>query len=593
MASIAPKKYTKEEVVIKRVNAELQDSIAPQTIETDFSYVKVNDKFYRTFFVNGYPRYVSTNWLQPLIDFNHELNISFFIYPSESAEVLDNIQRKIAELEATLSSNADTGKPVDPKITATLEDALNIQEELAKGIEKFFHLGLYMTLVGSTLAELNTTSKQLTTTLGSLLLATQPATLQMEDGFKTTLPYGLDRVQQTRNMDTTSLSSMFPFSSATLTQNKGVLYGINEQNASLVVFDRFSMENANEIVFGKSGSGKSYLIKLEILRTFMFGTEVIVIDPENEYELVAKALGGEYVAFSAESAVRINPFDLSGMHDDSTNELGEKILSLHALLKIAMGEISPVMDAILDRALIQTYEQKGITQDPTTQSKTPPIMQDLYDTLNTMKETEAKELALRLERFIRGSLAGFFNQQSNFNITNPLTVFSIRDVEDELRPLVMHIILDFIWTKVRKTLKKRLLIVDEAWLLMRYEDSASFIFGIAKRGRKYYLGLTTATQDVADFLSTQYGKAILSNASIQILLKQSTTEIDEVANIFYLSQNERQLLMSAEVGEGLFFAGQNHVAIRVVAASFEHQIITSKPEDVLKAKALLTTPEQA
>lgn len=584
--SIFSKKTSLSKVIDQKIpeqeGVEIADLIAPPSIEIDFNHIKMGETFFETFFATGYPRYVSINWLQPLIDFNHELNVSFFIYPKEAADILSDLQRKIAEMEATISSSVEKGQALNPSVTAAFEDALAVQESLAKGIERFFQFGLYMTLVGTNLKELSKVSRQMTSTLASLLLITKPATLQMDEGFKTTLPLGQDNVGITRNMDTTSLASMFPFSSATLTQSKGILYGINAQNESLVIFDRFSLENANEIVFGKSGSGKSYLIKLEILRTYMFGAEVIVIDPEDEYKQVALTLNGQYVIFSQNSPVKINPFDLSGVYEEGENELGLKILSLHALLKIALGEMTPSMDAILDRALVETYKRKGITQDPITQTKEPPIMEDLYNVLLEGIDANSQELALRLEKFIKGSLSGVFNEQSNFHINNQLTVFSLKQIEDDLRPIAMHIILDYVWTRVRKTLKKRLLIVDEAWYVMRYEDSASFIYGVAKRARKYYLGLTTATQDVADFLSTQYGKAILSNSSIQILLKQGASSIDEVAKTFYLSEGEKQMLLSAGIGEGLFFAGQNHVAIQVISAPFEHEIITSNPEERLK-----------
>ncbi|HEX8964920.1 MAG TPA: DUF87 domain-containing protein, partial [Patescibacteria group bacterium] len=526
-------------------------------------------------------------------DFENELNLSFFIYPEQASEVISSLQRKIAEMEATIASDTERGQVINPSVSAALEDALSLQDSLAKGIERFFQFGLYITISANSIKELQDETKKLTTTLASMLLAPKAATLQMEESFKTTLPMGSDRLYLTRNMDTTSLASTFPFSSATLTQNKGILYGINQKNSSLIIFDRFSLENANEIVFGKSGSGKSYLLKLEILRSYMFGADVIIIDPENEYQKVIETLNGEYVLFSQTSPVKINPFDLSGLYEEGENELGLKILSLRGLLKIALGTMTAAMDAILDKALVQTYASKGITQDPETQTKEPPMMQDLYVVLTKMLEPEAKELVLRLEKFITGSLAGIFNQQSNFNITNQLTVFSLRDIEDELRPIAMHIILDFIWTRVRKSLKKRLLIVDEAWYLMRYEDSASFMFGIAKRARKYYLGLTTASQDVEDFLATEYGRAILSNSSIQILLKQSTSSIPEITHTFNLSGGERQLLLSAGVGEGLFFAGQSHVAIKVVSAPFEHTIITSNPEELLAQKNITTSQENA
>ncbi len=571
----------------------LLDVIAPSSVEVDFKFVRIGNLFYRTFFVVGYPRYVSANWLQPLIDFDHSLDISMFIYPVMVDDVLSNLKRRIGEMEATIASDEENGKMVDPKVSSQLSDALALQQELAKGIERFFQFSLYITLSAPTVTELEEISRKLSTTLSSILLAIKTATLQMEAGFKTSLPIGQDRLFLVRNMDTSSLASTFPFTSATLTQDKGVMYGVNQQNGSLILFDRFSMENANEVVFGKSGSGKSFFIKLEIMRQFMFGTEVIIIDPEHEYGLLSQTLGGELIQFSTSSPITINPFDLTGKYEEGENELGLKILSLHGILKIMFGDIDPAMDAILDRALVETYNQKGITQDPATQLKEPPIMEDLYNTLLGMQEPQAQDLSLRLERYVKGSLNGLFNQQSNFDISNPLTIFSIQGLEDELRPIVMHIILDFVWTRVRKTLKKRLLIVDEAWIMMQYADSASFIYGVAKRARKYFLGLTTATQDVEDFLSSDYGKAILTNSSIQVLLKQSPSEINHVVETFFLSEGEKQLLLSAGVGQGIFFAGQNHVALQVVAAPFEHDIITSNPEEVMKQQQALAAQQQS
>ena len=558
------------------------DIIAPSSVEVDFRYIRVGDSFYTTLFIAGYPRYVSPGWLQPIIDYDHTLDISMFCYPTSSKDVLTDLKRKIGEMQATLSSDAEAGKVTDPTVEAALEDALGLQEELAKGIERFFQFGFYITVSALDLTELHQTVKELQTTLGSLLLAGKTATLQMEEGFKSTLPMGLDRLYVARNMDTSSLASTFPFTSAILTQNKGVMYGVNQQNGSLIIFDRFSLENANEVVLGKSGAGKSYAIKLEIARQFMLGAEVIVIDPEGEYETLTPALGGEIVDFSSNSEIKINPFDLSDVFEEGENELGLKILSLHGLLKLITGDLDAEHDAIMDRALIECYRQKGITTDPATQKKQPPLMEDLYKTLLGMENQPAKDLAYRLEKFIKGSAAGIFNQQSNFEINNPLTVFSIRNLEEELRPVAMHIILDFVWTKVKKTLKKRILILDEGWYMMKYQDSASFVYSIAKRARKYYLGMTTATQDVEDFLKNEYGKAVLTNSSIQILLKQGTAEVDMIANTFYLSEGEKALLLSSDVGEGLFFAGQNHVAMKVFAAPFEHELITSNPQELLK-----------
>lgn len=578
---------------IEKGMVSLPDVIAPSSVEVDFNFIRVGNRFYKTFFIVGYPRFVSPNWLSSLIDFNHSLNISMFVYPASSSDVLSDLRRKTAEMEATIASQIDQGLVVDATVQAALEDAQGLMEELAKGVERFFQMSLYITLYGDDLLELNAASKRLESTLSSLLIIPKTATLQMEEGFKSTLPLGIDNLFITRNMDTTSLASTFPFTSATLTQDRGIMYGLNQQNGSLIVFDRFTLENANEIVLGKSGSGKSFLIKLEAMRQFMFGTEVIIIDPEGEYEAIAENFAGEYVSFTANSPIKINPFDLSGLYQEGENELGLKILSLHGLLRIVMGELDANHDAILDRALVETYKQKGITADPSTQQKEPPLLEDLYKALLGMEDQTANDLALRLEKFIKGSLSGIFNQQSNFDIKNPFTVFSVKALEDELRPIAMHIILDFVWTKIRKDLKKRLLVLDEAWYLMRYEDSASFVYGIAKRARKYYLALTTATQDVQDFLSTDYGKAVLSNSSIQILLKQSPTEIDAISKIFYLSESEKNLLLSVNIGEGLFFVGLSHVVVKVVAAPFEKDLATTNPQDIKERLETASTDQNS
>lgn len=562
----------------------IQDIIAPAALEVDFDQIKIGTNYFRTLFVAGYPRYVEANWLSPLIEFDHTLDISMFCYPVEARGVLEELRRKIGEMEATIATDIQAGRVLDPAVQVALEDAKGLQEQLVKGAEKFFQLGLYITIPAETLDELEKVTKQVEATLGSLLIITKHATLQHEDGFKTTLPTGRDLLFVTRNMDTTSLATTFPFTTSELTQNKGIVYGINEHNGSLIIFDRFSLENANEVVFGTSGAGKSYLIKLEALRSLMFGTEIIVIDPEEEYKNLAAAIGGEYVSFSFKSKARLNPFDLAGVYTEGENELGLKILSLHGLFKVIFGGMTPTEDALLDRALILTYKSKGVTPDPATQKNEPPLLEDLYKVLLGMEEPETKTLADKLEKFIKGSLAGLFNQQSTVDIKNTFTVFGIRDLEDELRPIAMYIILDYIWTRVKRELKKRMLIVDEAWYMMKYPDSAIFLYSIAKRARKYYLGLTTVTQDIEDFLTSDYGKAILHNSALQVLMKQSAAAIDKIAEVFYLSEGEKHLLLAADIGEGLFFAGPNHVAIRVVAAPDEHILVTSKPEELLKMR---------
>lgn len=561
----------------------IKDIIAPSAIEVDFNHIKIGDKYFRTLFVSAYPRFVGANWLEPIINFDHSITISMFYYPVNARNVLDDLRRKIAEMEATINISKEKGKVVDPAVQAALEDAKSLQEQLVKGIERFFQFSLYITISANSLEELNNITYQVESTLGSLSLISKKTTLQMEEAFQTTVPICLDKLQIIRNMDTTSVATTFPFTSNELTANEGVLYGINKHNGSLVIFDRFSLENANTVIFAKSGAGKSYLVKLEALRSVLFGIDIIALDPENEFQRLCEAVGGEYINFSVNSKAKINPFDLP-LTSKSEDQLGLKILSLHSLLHIMLGDLNSAESAVLDRALVDVYRLKGITQDPSTQQLEPPLMEDLYKVLLAMDEPESKALANRMERYIKGSLAGIFDQRSNVNLNNSFSVFSIRNLEGILRPIAIFMILDFLWTKIKNNLKKRILILDEAWTLMRYPDSAMFVYSIAKRARKYYLGLTTVTQDVADFLNTDHGKAVVTNSSIQILLKQHPAAIGNIADVFYLSEGEKAFLLSARIGEGLFFAGTNHVAIQVKASQAEHALITTNPEEILRAQ---------
>ncbi len=560
------------------------DIIAPEAIEVDFTYQRINATYTRSLFISGYPRSVPANWLSPLINFPHSMDISMYIFPVDSAKILQDLRRKITEMEAELSSDLKSGKIGNIDTEIKLEDARLIQEQLAKGAERFFQFGLYITISAQSLEELDRVTKQVRSTLGSLLIVSKNATLQMEEGFKTTLPSGLDKLSYVRNMDTTSLATTFPFTSSELTMEQGIVYGINEHNDSLVIFDRFSMENANMVVFAKSGAGKSYAVKLEAYRQLMFGADIIILDPEREYEDLCKAVGGEYVNFGFDSPIKINPFDLSSVYEEGQNELGLKIISLHSLLRVMIGSLSPTEDAILDRAIVAAYKAKNITPEPATQSNEPPLLEDLYKALVGMETADSANLAARLEKFVKGSFRGIFDQKSNFNITNHFTVFSVKELEDELRPIAMFMILDFIWTRVKKDVRKRILIVDEAWYFMKHHDSGSFLHSLAKRARKYYLGITTITQDVEDFLGSEYGRAIVTNSSIQLLMKQSSASIPTLTQVFFLSEGERRLLMAADVGEGLFFAGQNHVAIRVIASDFEHDLITTNPMELERRK---------
>lgn len=568
-----PVQTTNASKILAKGTVSIKDIIAPSFVEVDFKNVQIDDKYFRTLFVVSYPRYVSPNWLYPLITFDHPLYISMFVYPSESNKILSDLKRKIAEMEATIETDIKSGKPVDPAVQVALDDALNLQAELAQGSERFFQYGLYITIPADTKEELDQVSKEVDSTLSSLLIVAKSATLEMEEGYKSTMPIFQDRLQVWRNMDTTSLATTFPFSTASLTANEGILYGVNQHDGSLVIFDRFTLESANSVILGKSGGGKSFLVKIEAMRLLMMGTEVIIIDPENEYEKICNELGGEFVSFAQTSPYKINPFELNRDNPDA-DELSNKILNLHSLMQVIMGELTPAQDALLDRALVLTFKQKGITQDPATFVNEPPLLEDLYKILLGMETTEAQDIAIRLEKFIRGSASGVFNQQSNFDIKNNFTVFGVRDLEDNLRPIAMYIVLDYIWNIVRRNPKRRILIVDEAWYLIRHKQSANYLFSFAKRARKYKLGLTTITQDVEDFLGVEEGRAILTNSSLQILLKQSTAAVDKIADIFNLTGGEKHFLLSSGVGEGLFFAGQSHVAIKVVASDEEFRLIT-------------------
>jgi len=564
---------------------DIQDAIAPGAVETDFSYIVIDGWYYRTIFISGYPRFVGANWLSSIINFDHSLDISMFYYPIKSKDILDDLRRKITEFETQRSIDKEKGRIPDAAITAALEDAQSLQDQLVKGSEKFFQISFYLTIPAQTLEELNFVTADLMQSLATLLLIPKIASLQMEDAFLSCIPQGLDKLMVTRNMDTTSIATTFPFTSSMLSSDEGIMYGINKLNNSLVIFDRFSMPNSNSIVFATSGSGKSYLVKLEALRYLVQGVEIIIIDPEAEYKNLCKMVGGNFISFSSRSPNKLNPFDLSLSVEENEDVLDSKITIIHALIKLMVGELSATEDALLDRALTEAYRIKGITKDPETQVRNePPLMEDLYKILQGSNEADARVLTDKLERYVKGSLSGIFNSQSNISIDSKITVFSVQDLEDVLKPLAFFLILDFIWTKVKKDLKKRILIVEEAWYLMQREDSAKFLYGLVKRARKYFLGVTCITQDVDDFLKTPQGLAIITNSSIVILLKQVDASIESVGKVFNLSEGEKRRLLSAGVGEGIFFAGRNHVWIQVKASEAEHKMITTNPEEILKAR---------
>lgn len=560
---------------------DVKDIIAPSAIEVNFNNMIIGNKYFRSYFAIGFPTFVTASWLSPLINFEYPIDISTYYYPNETGDVLKLLKRKIAELQATINIEMDAGRPADPIITEQLKSAIQVQEQLASGNEQFFQYALYVTVRADNIEDLDRISRNLESTMATMGVVIKVATLQQEETFQSTIPYGMDKINMTRNLDTTAIATTFPFVSSELTMEKGVLYGINLHNSSLVIFDRFSLPNANSVILATSGAGKSYAVKLEAVRSLMLGTDIIIIDPEKEFDRLCAAVGGEYVSFSQDGAQKLNPFELSGVYSPDEDELRFKILSLSGLIRIMLGgSVTAEEGAILDRALILTYKEKGITPDPSTHSKEAPLLEDLYKILNAMSEEEAHSMARRLEKYIRGSAAGVFDQKSTVDIKNNFTVFSIRDLADDLRPMAMYVMLDFIWTKIKRDKKKRLLLIDEAWIMMQYPDAARFVYSIAKRARKYGLGLTTITQDVDDFLTSDFGKAIVSNSSMQLLLKQSPSAIEKIQKVFYLTDGEKEFLMSAGIGQGLFFAGANHVAMQIVASEEEHGLITTNPQEL-------------
>ena len=550
----------------------LRDLISPSAIEIHSDYFRLGNKYGRTLYVYGYPRSLYTGWISPIINIDEVIDVSMYIYPVETAVVMKNLKTKVTQLEASMNINAEKGRVRDPELEAAISDAEELRDQLQVGAEKFFRFGLYITLWADSLDEMKFVQQKIETIFGQQMIFSKVANSQQEQGMNSTSPQCTDQLQIRRNMNTGAISTSFPFTSADLTQDKGILYGINMHNNGLVIFDRFST------------------VKLEALRSMMVGSEILIIDPENEYQKLCDAVGGSYIRLSLNSDVRINPFDLPKVVDaeDANDALRANLVTLHGLFRLmlggnqmsASGQVVPALtaneEADLDQALIDTYARAGITSDPLTHQSTPPTIMNLYDTLLHM-EGSGPQLAQRLRKYTTGTFAGIFSQQSNVDINNQMVVFNIRDLEDELRPVAMYIVLSHIWNIVRAQQKKRLLIVDEAWQLMKYEDSANFLFSLAKRARKYYLGLTTITQDVEDFMGSKMGRAIVANSSMQLLLKQSASAVDVLSDVFKLTEEERRRLSNFPVGQGLFFAGQNHVHIQIIASETEEGLITTNP----------------
>lgn len=572
-----------EERIYRRGVVNIRDLIAPAAFEIKPSHLRVGNSFVRTVFVITYPRYVSVGWATPVINYSHAMDMAMYFYPVKAPVILKQLKKKVGVLEAQIMSDAEKGAPRDPIRETALRDIEKLRDDLTQGIEHFFQFAFYITIYADDLEELDQVTEEVENIFGSKLIYSKRVLYQAEQGFNSTLPLANDELMITFNMNTSPIASSFPFTSAELSSDNGILYGINRHNNSLILFDRFSMPNANMVVFATSGAGKSYAVKLEILRSMMLGTDVIVIDPEMEYKHLSDAVGGSYINISLASESKINPFDLPrpmGEGISTEDIIRSAVITLKGLLRLMLGKLTTAEDSTLDRALLETYAKKDITPEADLSKVEPPIMQDLQEVLEGMEGTE--NLVTRLKKYTEGTFAGLLNSPTTVEMKAQFVTFSVRDLEDELRPIAIYTIINYIWNVVRSERKKRILTIDEAWWLMMHEDSAKFIFALVKRCRKYYLGVTTITQDVNDFLSSPYGRAIVTNSAMQLLMKQSPAAIDVVKKTFLLTEGEKYLLLESAVGEGIFFAGTKHAAIKVVASYTEDQLITSDPRQLLE-----------
>ncbi len=563
---------------------ELADVIAPSALKISPKELNLGEKIVRSFFVISYPRYLNESWFAPIINLDKVFDISIYIEPIETAAALKSFQKKVAEVQSQIMTREEKGLVRNPMLDTAYQDLEQLRDNLQQAQEKLFNVGVYITMYGDKTEELDKIESEIKSILEAKLVYVKPALFQQEQAFKTVMPVATDLLGVYSKLNSSPLSSLFPFISFDLTSDKGILYGVNRHNSSLVLFDRFSLENYNSITFAKSGSGKSYATKLEILRTLMFDTSVMVLDPENEYEYMAEAVGGRHFNISLNSEHHINPFDLPIPTEGESfaNVLRSNIVNLVGLFRIMMGGLTPEEDAIIDRAITETYALKDITADSDFTNTEPPLLSDFELVLSGMEGGDS--LAQRLTKYTKGTWAGFINRPTNIDINKKFVIFSIRDMEDELKPIAMYIIMHYIWAAIRRDLKKRLLVIDEAWWMMKSEDTASFLLSLAKRGRKYYLGVATITQDVDDFLKSPYGLPIITNSSIQVLLKQSPSSVDKLQQTFNLTDEEKYLLLESAVGEGIFFAGLKHVAIKIIASYTEDQIITSDPSQILAIK---------
>ncbi len=580
------KEILEAEKVYRRGKISVKDLISPAAFKVESGFLRLNDKFISTLYIVTYPRFINIGWFAPVINYSVPLDVAIYYYPLESPKILKKLKNKVGNIEAQLSQDTEKGTPRDPQLETALSDIEQLRDNLTQGTEKFFQTGFYVTIYADSQEELDKRMETLENVFGSKLIFTKRSLFTSKQGFNSTLPLGNDELYIVSNMNSSPASASFPFISSELTSNDGILYGVNRHNNSLVLFDRFSLQNANSVVFATSGAGKSYAIKLEVLRSLMMGTDIIIIDPEKEYQHLCDAVGGTYINLSLNSESKLNPFDLPrGLTKEvrAGDIIRSAIITLKGLVRLMVGQLTHLEDSIIDRALLETYAKKDITVDSDIDSIEPPLMKDFEEILMGMQGGE--DLAQRVKKYTEGTFAGLFNSPTNVNMANQLVIFSVRDLEDELRPIAIYTIINYIWNVVRANLKKRILIIDEAWWLMQNEDSAKFIYALVKRCRKYYLGVTTITQDVNDFLVSPYGQAIVTNSSLQLLLRQSPASIDLIQRTFMLTQEEKYLLLQGKVGQGIFFAGNKHVAIQIEASYTEDQLITSDPRQLLEIEA--------
>ncbi|MBU3934662.1 ATP-binding protein [Patescibacteria group bacterium] len=585
---LKPKEEEAVEKIFEEEAIDIRDIIAPPYVGVAQDHLKLGERLSRSFFIFSYPRYLNTGWFSPVINLNTPMDIAFHIHPISTELILKKLRKKVTEVSSEIMEREEKGLIRDPALEMAHQNIESLRDALQTAQEKMFRFGLYITIYENTLKALKDTELTLRSIFESRLIYIKPALFRQRDGFISCNPYGMDLINVHVPMDTAPLSTVFPFVSFDLSSNEGILYGINRHNNSLILFDRFSLENANSVVFAKSGSGKSYAIKVEILRYLMQGVDVIIIDPENEYQVLADAVGGSFFKISLTSPHQLNPFDLPVPNEEENKEdvLRSNVINLVGLLRIMLGGLTPEEDSIIDQALSETYAIHDITpeSDPKIWQENIPLMSDFEEVLESMAGTES--LVKRLKKFTKGTYADFFNQRSNISTDKNLVVFGIRDMEESLRPMALYIIMRYIWNIVRSKFKKRILVVDEAWWIMQTAEGASFLFGLAKRARKYWLGVTTITQDVADFMKSDYGQPIITNASMALLLKQSPATIDVLKKVFNLTEQEKYLLLECAVGEGVFFAGKKHVAIQIVASATEDKIVTTTPEEILRAKEI-------